>query len=99
VCGCGLFMAAMLLSCAISDECEIDVGKYVPCGDSLGFYICATAPSILIAYAILCLFLGKTRTDGLAGNLFQKLFGCRRTRNSVINYSVRSMELPETREP
>jgi len=50
-------------------------------GDSLGFYICASAASILIAYAILCLFLRKTRTDGLV--FFRNLFGCRRTRNSV----------------
>lgn len=75
--GCAVvafFMAAMLLSFAISDKYKIDVGKDVPSGDSLSLYIWATAVSILIAYGILCFVLGKQRTDGLLGNLFQKLF-------------------------
>ena len=64
----------MLLSFIISDKYRIDVGRYVPSGDLLRLYIWATAVSILIAYGILCFVLGKQRTDGLLGNLFQKLF-------------------------
>jgi hypothetical protein len=75
--GCAVvtfFIAAMLLSFIISDKYRIDVGRYVPSGDLLRLYIWATAVSILIAYGILCFVLGKQRTDGLLGNLFQKLF-------------------------
>jgi len=74
--GCAVvafFMAAILLSFVISDKYKIDVGKHVPSGDLLSFCIWATAASILIAYAILCFVLGKQRTDGLVGNLLQKV--------------------------
>ncbi len=76
---------------------KLTSGDVLRAGIRSSLYIRATAASI--AYAILCFFWARRVLTDWSADFFRNFFGCRKTRNSEISYSVRSMELPETREP
>lgn len=93
-----LFMGGMFLSFVNSDKHQSDDGKYVRSGDSVGFYMRATAALVLIAYAVLRLLMDKKRPPAWSAKHSQRLFRLSK-KEIAINYSVRSMALLETREP